>query len=918
MIKNFILYAFFCSLTIHSYGQLSKLKNQENSIIFKLKDLEINKDGTFQDESIQELLNKLPNQVVQLFPSKKIINKNGSIEIDLSTIFGIEASNEKQLKILINQLNNNKGILYAERLVIPELCYSPSDTFLPRQYQLSIIKAFEAWNVEKGDSSVVIAITDTGIDIDHEDLEGNIAYNYNDPINGIDDDNDGYIDNFRGWDTGDNDNDPSMFNSNHGNNVAGLAGAKTDNQKGIAGTGFNCKFLPIKIDTDLGGRLIGAYDAIIYAADHNADIINCSWGSYTFGNLGNDIINYATNKGSLVVAAVGNDGRNDPFYPAAYANALAVGMSDSLDFIRDNSNYGTYLDLVAIGQGMWTTGNNNIYNYNGGTSMASPLVAGAAGIVKSKYPHFEPLQIAEHIRNTTDNINNKQAAKYKDKIGTGRLNMFKSVSQSLKPGLRMELISITDGNDSVFVEGDTLRFSIKFKNYLASTDNLKAKISSPSNSLVFIKDEINLGTINTLEDKSNSGMPFMAIVRKASEYNEIVQFKIRVENNTYSRDAWFSTTVNLNYINVSNNLISTTISSNGRLGYNDLTNNQGIGFLYKNSNSTLYEGSLLIGNASSIADGFRGNPGETDLDFLSIQNVKSIEAVKANQEFEGIIAPNSRQYEVEQKSYLFEDSSRSNFIIHVYKLTANEQLNQFYAGFLIDWDILNFSKNQTDFDPVHELAYSFSTETNSPYYGTQLLSHSNAISFGIDNVSGGNNGIDLSNGFSDQEKFLVLSTKNEKAGLTSPNGNDILQTVSYGPFNLDNDSSIVIAFSILAADSLSALKSNANSAKQTYENLNLNDFLVDRTAPTVPIFDSKVYPNPAKEELTIELNLSYSDDIELSLHNSLGQELLTNQYAGFEGLNLLTMDALNARPGIYFLTIKTNGKEKLHKIVLQY
>lgn len=918
MIRSILIILFCFSLVQPAFSQLAQFKNGDNIVVFKVKKSFLNKDGRFNDSILQSIFDESGGTIKPLFPTKRAVDKSGQIEIDLTTIYGFQIAENQEISRVINQLRNQKEIIYAEQLVIPELTYTPTDVFLSRQYQLSIIKAFQAWDVEKGDSSVVIAITDTGIDLDHEDLEINIAYNYNDPINGIDDDNDGYVDNFRGWDTGDNDNDPATFSSDHGNNVAGLAAAKTDNTTGIAGTGFNCRFVPIKIDTDLGGRLIGAYDAIIYAADQNIDIINCSWGSYTFANLGNDIINYATAKGSLVVAAVGNDGRDVPFYPAAYKNALAVGMTDSADVIRDNSNYGVHLDIMAVGLGMYTTSNNNQYKYNGGTSMASPLVAGAAAIVKSKYPNFGPIQIIEHMRNTSDDISERQGRKYDGKIGAGRLNMFRSVSDNIKPGVRMEVASIRDNNDSIFSVGDTLQFLIRFKNYLASADNLKAKISSPSNSLIFLENEFNLGTLSTLEEKTNGTGTFKAIVRKAGDFNELTPVKVVITNDNYRRESWFFTTINQNFFTVSNNTIATTLSSNGRIGHHEISTNQGVGFIYNTINSVLYEGSLIIGNSLGIDDGFRSNPGETDNDFISLQNVKKIPAEKADQEFEGIIASKTNPYKVSHKSYLFNDSTRSNYIIHAYQLKARENLNQYYVGLLIDWDILDFSKNQTGFDPIRELAYSYSTQLKSPFYATQLLSHNNAISFGIDNISGGNNGIDLGDGFSNQEKFMSISTRNEFAGFTTSDGNDILQTISYGPFNLEKDSTIVVAFAVLAADSLPALETVANNAKQNYSMLKLNEFTVNREFPTATLFSSNVYPNPAIDRFRIEVNLNYADNIEITLHNSFGQEVFRNSYNGFEGLNLIALNAQIARQGVYFLTIKTNGKEKLHKIVLQY
>src|SRR5690606_34030243 len=254
-----------------------------------------------------------------------------------------------------------------------------------------------------------------------------------------------------------------------------------------------------------------------------ADIINCSWGSYSFSDLGNDIINYATDKGSLVVAAVGNDGRNEKFYPAAYENALAVGMTDSMDMIRSNSNYGRHVDVLAIGQGMSTTSNNSQYNYNGGTSMASPLVSGAAGLVKAHYPHFTPMQIAERIRNTADNLDYKHPSTYHSKIGNGRLNMYRSVAEPLNHGVRTTLVSIDDLNDSSFVPGDTLRLIVDFTNYLSPGTQFTATLTSPNSSLLILRQSFSIGSLNTFETKNNSASPFLILIKENAALNELVE-----------------------------------------------------------------------------------------------------------------------------------------------------------------------------------------------------------------------------------------------------------------------------------------------------------------------------------------------------------------------------------------------------------
>ena len=164
----------------------------------------------------------------------------------------------------------------------------------------------------------MIGIIDTGTDPDHPDLAANLKHNYADPINGLDDDGDGYVDNFNGWDLGESDNDATVNANTHGSHVSGCAAAVTDNGVGVASPGFNCKFLPVKI-SNAGGTLTMGYEGIVYAADHGCNVINCSWGGGGGGALGQNAIDYATiNKDALVVCAAGNNSSNQTFYPAAY------------------------------------------------------------------------------------------------------------------------------------------------------------------------------------------------------------------------------------------------------------------------------------------------------------------------------------------------------------------------------------------------------------------------------------------------------------------------------------------------------------------------------------------------------------------------------------------------------------------------
>ena len=314
--SSFLL-AFLLSSTLFA----QEISLEDNSkIVLKLKTnntaLFLNKTTTnnFFKKIEDELSLKSFKQV---FPSK---NKSKEI-VDLSLIYTLNYHGKFSNEQIVDKLRQTKLFEYVELLSLPKLAYTPNDTDVFDQYYLNLIDAFNAWDLSNGDTNVVIGITDTGWDPSHPDLLGNVKFNYSDPINGIDDDGDGYEDNFMGWDLGMNDNDATYESTSHGVNVVGVASAETDNVTGIAGVGFKTKFLPIKISNS-AGLLTHAYEGIVYAADRGCKVINCSWGSYEFSQYHQDVVDYALSKGCIIVAAAGNNNSENVFYPAGYKGVV--------------------------------------------------------------------------------------------------------------------------------------------------------------------------------------------------------------------------------------------------------------------------------------------------------------------------------------------------------------------------------------------------------------------------------------------------------------------------------------------------------------------------------------------------------------------------------------------------------------------
>jgi subtilisin family serine protease len=270
------------------------------------------------------------------------------------------------------------------------------------------IRATLAWDTFTGDANFVIADIDTGMQLDHPDLASNLWTNPGEiPANGIDDDGDGFIDDVNGWDFFSNDNDPSDING-HGTHTAGTIGARGNNAKGVSGVNWLCKIMPLRFLGPSGGTAAGAVGCIQFAVLKGVKVSNDSWtGPYDQSIY--DAINAAKSVGHVFVAAAGNANANldvNPAagYPAAYDldNILSVAATTNNDTKASFSNYGlTRVDLGAPGDNVYSTWISSSYNFDSGTSMAAPHVAGAAAMVYALNPSFTYQQVRFRIMSTT-------------------------------------------------------------------------------------------------------------------------------------------------------------------------------------------------------------------------------------------------------------------------------------------------------------------------------------------------------------------------------------------------------------------------------------------------------------------------------------------------------------------------------------
>ncbi len=327
---------------------------------------------------------------------------------------------------IIDELKASKQIVYAERVPMDYTCLTPNDPSYGSQWHLATINAAAAWNYFSVGSTIKIAIVDNAIDRTHQDLSGNLWVNPGEiASNNIDDDGNGYIDDINGYDVGDNDNNPNPINNtwDHGTHCAGISSAKSNNSIGIASIGYSCKLVCVKATTNSASSstVTNGYDGVVYAVAAGADVISMSWGGTGTSTTAQNIITWASQQGVVLVAAAGNSNVNTMFYPAAYTECIAVAATQSGDAKASFSNYGTWVDISAPGNNIYSTLPGNAYGNLSGTSMACPLVAGLAGLMLSLNPLLTTADVRNCIVNNAVNINTQNPS-YIGQLGGGRID----------------------------------------------------------------------------------------------------------------------------------------------------------------------------------------------------------------------------------------------------------------------------------------------------------------------------------------------------------------------------------------------------------------------------------------------------------------------------------------------------------------
>jgi|GEM_PF-1025624 thermitase len=419
--------------------------------------------------------------------------------------------------------------------------FEPNDPYYSLQWTLPKIKANWAWNLTKGNSSVLVCVVDTGIDYTHPDLVNNYVA--------------------LGYDWVHNDANP-LDDNGHGTHVAGIIAAQMNNGLGVAGLA-QVKIMAEKAlnSTGWGDEVDLAY-AITDAVSKGAKILSNSWGSDSDSGLIHDAIQYAYSKGVLIIAAAGNNDTNTPFYPAAYPEVISVAATDQFDSKVGFSNWGNWIELAAPGVDVYSTmptyhvtlndqGLASNYDYLSGTSMACPQVAGVAALVWSMFPNASRDWVREQLRSSADNLGSSLY------FGFGRVNARKAVEQA--PSAHDVALYNYEAPSHV-QPGDDVLFNVSVLNFGLS-DEFNVGVELLVNGL-----QTDFATVPSLPSGSSSNVTLAWMPPTAQTYN-VTFYVSPVSGETNTANNVVSLTIDVYFlvaVNPNGGPVGTTVTVNGR------------------------------------------------------------------------------------------------------------------------------------------------------------------------------------------------------------------------------------------------------------------------------------------------------------------------------------------------------------------
>lgn len=707
-----------------------------------------------------------------------------------------------------------------------EIYTTPNDPDLGLQYYLDLLQAEAAWDISQGSPDVVIAIVDNGTDWEHSDLLATAWTNPGEiPANGIDDDNNGYVDDVHGYDFYSDDGDPAPVGDSHGTHCAGLAGAVTDNGLGVASISWGCRIMSVR--TGQGTRLSFSYPGIYYAAHNGADIISCSFGSESASRFNNDIVQDAYAQGAVIVAAAGNDGQEILNYPAGYDNVISVAATGQNDVVPTSlTNYGVWVDVAAPGVGIYNLYPNNSYGYKTGTSMSTPIVAGLCGLVKAQNPGWDNDQIAAQVILSADNIDGINPG-YAGLLGSGRVNAYRALTETFD-AIILSNREVNDQGDAdgEIDPGEPIDLYLTLRSLFSAIQNVSVQLHGDHPLVTFQNDQTAYGNFAEMESITNT-TPFQFTVHDEIPRGTILDFEVEITGDGYSETIPIFFLIPPVIGTHDSGNFEFTMTSEGELGFWKAldTQSQGVGFVYPLEGiNVLFSGTFAVGtDPDYVVDAFfngGGNPNTWQVDdihngFFRMESSDDIPQ-RGICKYTDASHPAARGLRVEQETWSFAQEPDRDFIILKYGLinTSTSTIQNLHAGIFMDWDIGNSSQDdEAGIDPTLNLVWQKGNDYDY-YVGTALVESQSAANLSvIDNETYIYTNGDL------VESTMYEFLSGDVSYPSSPDPDDYSTVCSTGPYSLPPNQSLDLTFIIAGGTDLDHLRDNIAQANAKFDDL---------------------------------------------------------------------------------------------------
>jgi len=880
---------------------------------------------------------------------------------------------------LAAKLENVPGVVYAEPHYIHQTAdyedeqrYVPNDPYIGTESHnyFDYLNIHRAWAVQTGSPDVVIAIIDSGVYYDHPDLRDNLWRNpepgkANEFFDEFEIQNDTIGWNF--WEAGDifsgedpvQNADPAGNFSSHGTRVAGVAAAVTDNGLGMAGVGFNSRFMPIKAGgTEKYPSVIAfAYHAILYAAINGADVINCSFIGSGRSGFGKDVIAFAVESGALVVAAIGNNGiATSGTYPALFDDVLSVGaVTQHLDDRKARfSNYGYKLDVFAVGQNVlgttfeydeashtWTPG----YAASSGTSLSTPIVSGLAALIKAEHPDWPPQQIASQLRGTARPIYYANPdPDYRDKLGNGVIDAYAALTEDV-PVISFTGYRFTKDGESKINIGETGALFVEGVHFGRESPGLNFRLESLQTGTsvhndIVIKSALGPGELFTLE--------FSISIHDDFRLDSVPKFRLTYfpEDLDHTQDeiVHIIEYEELLYGILDNNKLTVSIPPDGSIGFMNADERVvGLGFIPDLHENVLSEAGLMIGGYREgekvVINQVRDSTG-ISRHFHPTRNTHVSRhthfrnALGGQASFASSGHPVAKELSLDMEALTLSTSNIDKTLLLIYRIRNNSEFlySDLHFGLFNHWEIEETGTHLTRFDTDNSLLYTVH-QKGPPYVGvsvigdvTGALAIDNQSAMTLDRAQNRADSLgfgtnwrpydDRFDGFTDDEKFLALSAGTDR---TTISAEDLSTVVSTGPYTLYPHSEVTVGFIYGWGNTSRELMSQISKARE----LDLWELYDDpgeysrtgRVADEITLHSG--FPNPFNGRTNIRFDLMEPGHVDLLVYNMMGERVATLVSGTRErGPHFEVFDASMVASGLYIIVLRAGGRTQSQTVTL--